>query len=547
MVDNMLKNSLKLRLLTLLTFAAFPVFAQSTGGTSPLLIGMVGIIAVILLFVIIWIADRLLGVTAQQLGVDNKDANYSIFPRLSELFGSNTPTYLNGGQLTVLKKGYDIPLKGAAEAVVDSTTRANRYAIKPTDFIGLSPIPKMVVGEGDEVKAGDLLFFDKKRKEVHYCAPVSGQIIAINRGSKRKITEVVILADKTQQYRSYDLPNLATVSRHELVAFLLESGVWPLIRQRPFNIMPEASEIPKNIFVSTFDSAPLAPNGDMLVAGNEAAFQKGLEVLAKLTNGSVYLGLNANGEKAPASAFANAAGVEKRWFKGAHPAGNVGVQIHHIAPINKGEVVWTAGVQEVITIGKLFTEGKFDTSRLVAITGAELKNPKYIKTYQGAAIKNFLEGNVVGDNLRYVAGDVLTGQKVTKDSFLGFFDDQVTVLQEGNYNEMFGWLLPLKPRPSISKTFPHFAYPEKFVADTNTHGEHRAFVVTGQYESVTPMDIYPQHLIKSIMMNDLELMEGLGIYEVVEEDLALCEFVCTSKTDVQRILREGLDEMREQG
>lgn len=535
----------KLGILSILMSAALPAQAQSTNGGSSLLVGFIAFLVFILLVIIVIVADRLMRVTAVQLGADKVGTNLSVFPNFDEIFRSKKAAATDA-PVTHLNKGFDIKLEGEAAKMIDDTVSSVRYAIKTTDFIGISPIPKVVVEIDATVKAGDVLFYDKKNPEVKYCAPVSGQLIEVNRGEKRKITELVILADRTQEYRSYDLPNLETVSRAELVSFLLESGVWAMLRQRPYNVIPDHTAVPKNIFVSTFDSAPLAPDTNFVVAGREAHFQKGLDVLAKLTSGSVHLGLNAKDANV-SDAFKNATGVEKHWFAGAHPAGNVGVQIHHIAPINKGEVVWTVGVQEVITIGCLFNEGRFNTERVVALTGAELKTPKYIRTKQGANVKAFLENNLTNDHVRVVSGDVLTGTSIGKDGYLGFFDDQLTVLKEGDYYEMFGWLVPIAPRPSISNTFPHFLYPEKMIADTNSHGEKRAFVVTGQYETVLPMDIYPQHLLKAILANDLERMEGLGIYELVEEDVALCEFVCTSKQNVQSILRDGLEMMREQG
>lgn len=520
--------------------------AQSPdGGSSNLLVAFIAFLVFILLVIIVMVADRLMRVTATQTGADKTGENYSVFPRLEEIF-SSSKSYATSGAVTKLKKGYDIPLAGKAEKVVGETAAPVRYAVKPTDFQGMSPIPKVMVEIEGTVKAGDPIFYDKKRPEVKFCSPVSGQLIEVNRGAKRKITEVVILADKEQEYRSYDLPNLDEVSREDLVAFMAANGLLPFLRQRPYNIVPEVTAVPKNIFVSTFNTAPLAPCSNMAVKGNEAAFQKGLDVLTKLTEGTVHLGLNA-ADTAISSAFANAAGVEKHWFDGPHPAGNVGVQIHQIAPINKGDIVWTADVNAVIVIGRMFTEGRFNTERVVALTGAELENAHYVKTHQGANVETLLADNVTSENVRVVSGDVLTGTKISDKGYLGFFDNQVTVLKEGNYYEMFGWLVPIAPRPSISNTFPHFAYPEKMVADTNTHGEHRAFVVTGQYESVLPMDIYPQHLFKSIIVNDFERMEGLGIYELVEEDVALCEFACTSKQDLQHILRRGLDMMRDQG
>jgi len=328
----------------------------------------------------------------------------------------------------------------------------------------------------------------------------------------------------------------------------METGAWTLIRQRPFDVLPAATDIPKNIFISTFDSAPLAPDLDKAVEGREDAFQKGLDVLARLTPGMVHLGLNANRNAAPSKVFTEAEGAEKTYFQGKHPSGNVGVQIHHVSPINANEKVWTLGVQEVISLGQLFLTQQFDASSLVAVTGAELTTPKYIRTYIGASISELTKDNLTNDNIRFISGDVLSGKAKSAESFLNYYDDQITVVEEGDFYELFGWLVPIAPRPTVSRTFPNFLYPDlKFKANTNTHGEKRAFVVTGQYEQVLPMDIYPQHLMKAILINDFERMEGLGIYELIEEDVALCEFVCTSKQPLQAILREGLDTMREQG
>ena len=543
-ISNMKSWSLRLGLIFSFLFPSFLATAQSTSGTSPLLLGFIGFLVFILLVIIVLVADRLLQITAKQVGADKDGVNYSVFPKMKEIFTTRFPDYLSNQTVHNLDKGYDIPLEGDAEGVVEGS--AATYAVKPTDFVGLSPIPKVTVEVGSKVKAGDTVFFDKKKPEIKYAAPVSGEVVEVNRGAKRRITEVVILADKDQVSRDYDNIDVSNASREDLVAFLLESGAWPFIRQRPYNVVADPNETPVNIFVSTFDSAPLAPDADLLVKGNEAAFQAGINLLAQLTDGGVHVGLNGNGDAAPADAFINVANATTHWFRGAHPAGNVGVQIHHVAPINKDEVIWTADVQSVITLGRLVSEGKFDTSRLVAVTGAELENPTYVKTHQGANIKNFVAG-LKQDHVRYILGDVLTGSETTEKGYLGFFDDQVTVVKEGDYNELFGWLVPIAARPSLSNTFPHFAYPDKFVADTNTHGEKRAFVVTGQYEKVLPMDIYPQHLMKAILVNDFERMEGLGIYELVEEDVALCEFACTSKMNLQEILRDGLDALREQG
>lgn len=445
-----------------------------------------------------------------------------------------------------LRKGHDILLKGEAAPKVEAATEVRTYAVQPANFPGMSPIPKLEVEEGQSVKAGDPLFFDKLRPEIQYVAPVSGEIISIHRGPKRAIVEVVILADKQVQYRELEAFDYQNRSREDLVAFLLANGGWPLIHQRPFNVLPGTDEIPANIFISTFDTAPLAPDLSLVVEGRGEAFQTGLNVLGKLTTGKVYLGLNA--AQTPSKVFTDARNVEKRWFKGKHPAGNVGVQIHHVAPVSPNRKVWTLGVQEVITLGALFSERRYNAERIVALAGSELERPHYARTWIGANLGELLSGNMKGEDLRIISGDVLSGQKKDAGQFLDFYDDQVTVIKEGHYFELLGWLLPIKPRPSVSLTFPNFLRPGyRFQADTNTHGEKRAFVVTGQYEAVLPMDIYPQYLFKAILASDFEKMEGLGIYELVEEDVALCEFVCTSKQPLQEILRQGLDLMQEQG
>lgn len=460
-------------------------------------------------------------------------------------FGADGVTK-QGGKTIVLKRGHDIHLNGEAAKTLTEGVRAKTFAVRPPDFFNISPIPKVTVAVGDEVKAGDIIFFDKKKPEIKYAAPVSGEVIAINRGEKRSISEIVILADKEITSRAYDVFDLGGSDRSSLVNYLLESGVWPMLRQRPYNIIPDPETIPVNIFVSTFDTAPLAPDLSFVVTGQEDAFQKGLDVLAKLTSGKVHLGIDGRGGNV-STAFTQAKGVELNTFNGKHPVGNVGVQIHHISPVSNKAIAWTMGVQEVITLGKLFLHQKFDATRIVAVAG-ELKNPGYVSTCQGANVGDLTEGNLNEGKMRLISGDVLSGKKKDKTQFLGYYDDQVSVIREGEYFELFGWLLPQSKRPTVSKTYlGGFFASKKVSVDTNTHGEKRAFVVTGEYEALLPMDIYPQHLLKSIIVGDLEKMEGLGIYEVVEEDLALCEFACTSKQPLQNILRGGLNDMLEQG
>lgn len=532
---------------------------------------ILGIFFVLLfLAVLSTVADGLVKVAAKQSG-QNPD-KFGVLPNdVPSLLGigASRPNYVPKDENFIsLKQGFNIRLLGEAKEILDTpleTVQSSTYAIKPKDFIGMSPIPKVILNEGDNLKAGDILFYDKKRPEIKYASPVSGEMLRIQRGEKRSINEVIVLADKEIEYRQYDLPNLSTVNYEDLCAFLLESGAWPFIRQRPFDIVAEHTAPPKSIFVTTFDTAPLAPGFDLTVRGRETAFQKGLDVLNKLTEGKVHVAIDANEEGAPA-AFTNVTGVEKHWIKGAHPAGNVGIHIHHVDPIIKSdEIVWHLDVHGVLVLGTLFEKGIFDTTRVIALAGAEMENPRFVYAQQGICIENFVsgleltnevqkydsEGKQVTEtrrNIRLVSGDPLTGTQVDSKGYLGFFDDQLTTIEEGDYYELFGWLVPQKGHPTVKKSFPGGLVKDVYYkADTQQNGEYRAWVVSGEYEAVLPMDLYPQHILRAIKSNDFEKMEGLGILELGEEDVALCEYVCTSKQPVQYILRQGLDMIREQG
>jgi Na+-transporting NADH:ubiquinone oxidoreductase subunit A len=521
------------------------VSAQSNSNTSNLLFfSVAAVCAVLVIWAMFGLASNLMKIEAMKNGIDPESTDMGIFPTLADFISPKRPKYATGGSFHHFTKGHDIKLAGKPASKVESQ-HATRYAIKPTDFHGMSPIPKVEPEIGQDVKAGDVLFYDKKRPEIKYCAPVSGEIVEVKRGEKRSIAEVIILADKEVSYKKVQAPDNAA-DRSTLVAFMAENGLWAMINERPFDVVPDLDSIPSNIFISTFDTAPLAPDNNLIVKGKEAAFQKGLDVLAKLTTGKVHLGLDGRGT-APSTAFSGAQGAEKHWFAGPHPAGNVGVHIHHVSPIKGLDKVWTLSVQNVITIGQMFLTGEFRAERVVALTGAELSDPKYVQTYQGASVSDLLKGNIIGDNNRIISGDVLSGQQINENGFISFNADQVTVVKEGNDYELFGWLLPLAPRPSVSGTIPSYGGADtEFEANTNTHGERRAFVVSGQYEDLLPMDIYPQHLMKAIITGNIERMEGLGITELTEEDVALCEFACTSKNPLQSMLRDGLNNLKEQ-
>lgn len=442
--------------------------------------------------------------------------------------------------LIKIKRGVDIKLVGQAEQLYANTEQPETFAIKPTNFVGIRT--KLSVKEGDEVKAGTPILYNKDREAVKFCSPVSGEIAEIVRGDKRKLLEIRILADKEIRYEDFGTADPKTLDRDAVTEKLLASGCWPFIKQRPYNVVANPERAPKAIFISCFDTAPLAPDNDFVVHGQESEFQTGIDALARLTDGKIHLGVD--GRTNPSTVFTNCKGVELHRFKGPHPAGNVGVHIHHIDPVNKGDVVWTISPQEVIIIGRLFLSGKFDAQINVATTGSEVSKPRYYKTIIGASVKNILAGNVSDNKNRYISGNVLTGEQIKPEGYLGFYDRQVTVIPEGDQDQFFGWITPNLDKFSISHAMFGWLQPnKKYRLDTAMNGEERAFVVTGEYEKVFPFDIYPVQLLKSIMINDIEAMENLGIYEVAEEDFALCEVVCTSKIPVQQTVREGLDLM----
>ena len=450
-------------------------------------------------------------------------------------------------QTIKLKKGFDINIAGEAANKIVDTDQPETFALKPTDFPAIR-LPKLMVKEGDNVKAGTPLMYEKYQKEVYYTSPVSGEVVEIKRGAKRKLLEIKILADKEidyESFKSYSASDIASLDREEAKKTLCKSGVWPHIVQRPFGIVADPEDEPKAIFISGFDSHPNAPDMNLLMEGNEQYFQAGIDILKKFTRGKIHL--NVNSKMEIPKAFSQAEGVELNKFSGAHPAGNVGVQIHHLDPINKGEVAWTVSPVGLVHIGKVFLEGKYDASKLVALTGSEIKEPAYIKTFSGACFNKLLAGRVEGNDLRYISGNVLTGENVGLEGYLGFYHNQISVLPEGEYEEFLGWIKPSTSKLSFHRAFGmlSFLMPKKeFKPDTNTHGEERGFVISGSFEQVMPMDILPTYLFKSIMAEDFDDMEGLGIYEVIEEDVALCEFIDPSKQDLQSILREGIDLIR---
>lgn len=442
-----------------------------------------------------------------------------------------------------LKKGFDIRLEGIAEKRIAGVADPVLYGVKPIDFPGL--IPKLNVKPGSMVSAGTILFHDKIRPEIVFTSPVSGKVVSVVRGDRRKILEVVI-EKSGNNYIDFGKHDPFALSSERIIEYLLASGLWPSVRQRPYHVVANPKDEPKSIFISGFDTAPLAPDYDFILENSmESFFRKGIMALSKLTKGKINLILNGNRKNV--SVLEKTPGVEISFFSGPHPAGNVGIHIHHLDAVNKGEVVWYVNLQDVISIGRLFEEGIYKPERIVALTGSEVINPGYYKIVSGGAITSMVDDNVKPGSLRYISGNVLTGTKINSDGYLGFYDSQVTVIPEGNYHEFFGWASPGLNKFSYSKTFLSSILPKSsYRLDTNFHGGERAFVITGKYEKVVPMDIYPMQLFKAMIAEDIDMMENLGIYEVAEEDFALCEFICPSKIEIQSVIRKGLDLMRKE-
>ena len=440
-----------------------------------------------------------------------------------------------------LRKGLNINLKGKAEAKIVVTSASDVYGLVPDAFVGIKP--KLVAKEGDVVKAGDALFVDKLHPEVKFVSPVSGKVTAIVRGDRRKILSVQVTADKQQTYADFGKKNVSSLSGEQVKAALLESGLFAFFLQRPYAVTANPTDAPKAVFVSTFCDMPLAADFEVALKGNEADFQTGVDALAKIAK--VYLGV----KPSASSALTNAKNAEVTVFDGKCPAGNVGVQINHLAPVNKGEVVWTLGAEEVIFIGRLFNTGKVDLTRTIAVAGSEIKAPAYTKVLVGQQISSIVKGNVATDKkVRLIDGNPLTGLKVDENAFLSAHSTEITAIPEGDdADEAFGWIMPRFNQFSTSRTYCSWLMGKKeYTLDSRIKGGERHMIMSGEYDSVFPMDIYPEQLVKSIIAGDIEKMEALGIYEVAPEDFAVCEFVDSSKLELQRIVREGLDMLRKE-
>jgi len=437
-----------------------------------------------------------------------------------------------------IKKGLDIRLVGEAEKSISEGPRSRTITIRPSDFHLVTP--KMVVKEGAKLQVGDELFFSKSQEQIRFVSPVAGTLVEIKRGARRVITDLVIEADYSGGTRDFGKLS-ASASPKDIKEKLLSSGLWPFIKQRPYDVVANPANEPKAIFISGHNTAPLAPDLDFVLSGKEAELQAALTALNALTSGGVHISVGSS-----SSIFSGMNNVVTHTVKGPHPAGNVGTLINKLNPINKGETVWTVAAQDLVIIGELLLTGTFNATRIISVAGSGVKKPSYYKTIIGAEVSTFAyDAGVDGDTNRFISGNVLTGNQIKPDGALGYYANEFVAIPEGDDYEFFGWNKPVfnKISPSRALTFSWMQPKKKYDLDTNTNGEHRAFVVTGNYEEVFPLDIYPLQILKACMVKDLDEMEALGMYEVAPEDFALTEFICVSKQPHQDIIREGLDLM----
>ena len=439
-------------------------------------------------------------------------------------------------KLIKLRKGLDVNLKGKAALETVSVKCPGEYALVPDDFTGMKP--KVVVSEGDTVLAGDALFVDKKHPEVKFVSPVSGTVTLVERGDRRKLLSVRVKSDGKQQSREFDV-------KGDTKAVLMESGLFAFFRQRPYDVVANPEDKPKAIFVSAFNSMPLSQDFSYVVKGQEEEFKAGIKALSAIAK--VNLGINVAQSKTFLNDVPN---CEVTVFDGPAPAGNVGVQINHVDPINKGEVVWTIAAEEVIFVGRLMKTGRVDLTRTIAVAGSEVKKPAYATIKVGQKLDTLLQGQISDEaSLRIINGNVMTGIKTSKDSYLAAHATEVNVIPEGDHaDEFMGWIMPRFNTFSTHRSYLSWLFGKKkeYVFDARVKGGERHMIMSGEYDKVFPMDIFAGYLIKAIITGDIDRQEALGIYEVAPEDFAIAEFVDSSKLELQRIVREGLDILRKE-
>lgn len=442
-----------------------------------------------------------------------------------------------------LRKGLNINLKGKAKDVKMNIGQSAEYALNPDDFIGITP--KVIVHEGDVVKAGDALFVSKNDPAVKFASPVSGTVSAVVRGDRRKVLCVKVKADKQQQFVDFGKKDVTNLDGEAVRQALLEAGLFGFITQLPYAVTTTSDSQPKGIFVSALRDMPLAGDFEFELQGNESAFQTGLTALSKITN--VYLGCGKHQNVAQLTAFRDAKSII---FDGPCPAGNVSVQVNHISPVNKGEIVWTVDPTAVIFFGRLFETGRVDLTRTVAVAGSEIDNPAYVDALVGTPLTDILQDHLRQTvHVRIINGNPLTGRRATLNDYLGAHVSEVTAIPEGDdADEFLGWILPRTNQFSTSRSYFSWLFGKRkeYALDARVKGGERHMIMSGEYDKVIPMDIFGEFLIKAIIANDIDKMEQLGIYEVSPEDFAVAEFVDSSKLELQHIVREGLNRLRKE-
>lgn len=442
-----------------------------------------------------------------------------------------------------IKKGLDLTLKGEATEQLTSATQSAEYAVMPTDFPGI--VPRAMVKEGDSVLAGQTLFVDKATERIHFVSPVSGTIVGVERGERRKLLRFRVKANETQEFKKFDVKNLAQASADDVKSILLESGIFAFMRQRPYDVIANPNDTPKAIFISTFSKMPLAANFSFVAKGMEQDFKLGVRALARIAK--VHIGIcpeQINSELLPIEE------AEVSVFDGPNPSGNVGVHINHVSPVNKGEVVWTMGAEMLVVLGRLLRTGKLLLTRRIAVAGACIKAPQYVETIMGAPLADLLKNQLSAtEHVRIINGNPFVGYKSNINDFLGAFSTELCAIPEGdNVNEAFGWIAPRLNDFSTSHSYFSWLLGKKhaYNLDCRIKGGERHMIMSAEYERVFPMDIYPSYLIKAIITGDIDRQEALGIYEVAPEDFAVAEFIDSSKLELQRIVREGLDVLRKE-
>jgi len=438
-----------------------------------------------------------------------------------------------------IKKGLSIPLQGESIKKISNYKSPSKFAIKPTDFYGLTP--KLNVKIGKSVLAGDVLFFDKNQDQIKFTSPISGKVVAINRGAKRKILSIEIATSAKIEYKDFGKSDISLLNKDNVKDLLLKSGCWPYLKQRPYDIIANFKDEPKAIFISAYNTAPLGVDYGFILKDKKAEFQSGVTALSKLTGGKVNICINPK----DADFFSDISQADVYQITGKHPAGNVSFQIAKISPINQGDRIWVINPQDVAIIGNLFLTGQYKTDKIIALAGTGVAEPQYYSLTSGQNLEKLLKNKLKKGDFRIILGDVLTGKKIKSNDYLGYYTNLISVIPEGNHYDFLGWHPFVgNNKLSLSRTFFSWLTPnKKYNLDTNLNGEERALVVTGEMEKVFPMDIYPMQLIKAAMAEDVEKMENLGIYEVAPEDFALIDFTNTSKLEAQYIIRHALDVM----